>query len=254
MTENKFGQYMYCLIRSDVDLTFDAVGMSGPGNKIYTVCHDGLAAVVSDSPVIEYEVSRGNLLAQQKVNEHVMKDYVILPFKFCTIAERVEDIQKKVLVPRRKQFLDKFEYMVDKSEHGIRVIWKDMNEIFNELIEERNDLRRMRDRLATLPPDRGRDKKIELGEKVKLALEGKNAAAEDELFHFFKPLSVEAKKNKLYGDRMILNGAFLIRHDVQAAFDEKVEEVSARYAERMQFKYVGPTQPSNFVEIVVHWD
>jgi len=254
MTENKIGQYMYCLIQSDVDLTFDAIGISGPENKVYTVCHDGLAAVVSDSPIIEYEVSRENLLAQQKVNEFVMKDYVILPFRFCTIAERVEDIRKKVLVPRRKQFLDKFGYMADKSEHGIRVIWKDMNGIFNELIEERNDLKRMRDRLATLPPDRGRDKKIELGEKVKRALEEKNAAVEDELFHVFKPLAVEAKKNKLYGDRMILNGAFLIQSDMQAEFDEKVSKMSEQYADRMQFKYVGPTQPSNFVEIVVHWD
>lgn len=254
MTESKIGQYMYCLVQSDVNLTFDAVGISGPENKIYTVCHDGLAAIVSDSPIIEYEVSRENLLAQQKVNELVMKDYVILPFKFCTIAERVEDIPKKVLVPRRKQFLDKFEYMANKSEYGVRVIWKDMNAIFNELIEERNDLRRMRDRLAALPPGRGRDKKIELGEKVKLALEEKNAAVEDELFHAFKPLAVEAKKNKLYGDRMVLNGVFLIQSDMQAAFDESVTKMSEQYANRMQFKYVGPTQPSNFVEIVVHWD
>jgi len=245
---------MYCLIQTEADLSFGPVGIAGVENEVYTIGHDGMAAVVSDSPIIEYDVSRENLLAQQKVNELVMKDYVILPFKFCTIAEKTENIQKKVLIPRRKQFLDNFEYMADKSEHGIRVIWKDMNMVFNELIEERSDLRRIRDRLSTLPPNRGRDKKIELGERVKLALEEKNAAIEDEIFRIFGPLAVESKKNKLYGDRMVLNGAFLIQRDGQAAFDEKVTEISELYADKMQFKYIGPTQPSNFVEIVVHWD
>lgn len=254
MAEKEMGQYMYCLIQSDVDLTFDAVGISGPDNKIYTVGHDGLAAVVSDSPIVKYEVSRENMLAHQRVNELVMKDHVILPFKFCTIAEEARLIPEKVLIPRRKDFLEKFEYMSDKEEHGLKVIWRDLKIVYALLLEENPDLRRMRDRLSGLPPHRGRDEKIGLGEKVKEALSVFNDRAGEDILKRLRPLAVETKKNDLYGDRMILNGAFLIRRDGQRAFDEKVSELSNQYAEQMQFKYVGPTQPSNFVEIVVHWD
>lgn len=250
----KTGQYMYCLIQTDREIDFGPIGIAGKDNKVYTVGHGGLTAVVGDSPIIKYDVSRENMLAHQRVCELVMKDFVILPFKFCTIAEGIDKIVRKVLIPKRKEFIEKFKYVADKHEHGVKIIWKDMNAVFNELIGEEVNLRRMRDRLADLPPNRGRDKKIELGERVKAALDRKNTAVGEDLFNVLRPLAVEAKMNSLYGDRMVLNGAFFIQRDRQAEFDAKVAELSEKSVDRMQFKYVGPTPPSNFVEIVVHWD
>jgi hypothetical protein len=47
---------------------------------------------------------------------------------------------------------------------------------------------------------------------------------------------------------MIMNAAFLVSRDQEAAFDGKVKELGARY-DRLTFRYTGPWPPYNFVNI-----
>jgi len=64
-----------------------------------------------------------------------------------------------------------------------------------------------------------------------------------------KPVAVASRSNKVIGDRMILNAAFLVDRTQERLFDEKVKEVSRRYDELLTFKYTGPWPPYNFVNI-----
>ncbi len=48
---------------------------------------------------------------------------------------------------------------------------------------------------------------------------------------------------------MILNAAFLVSRDREAAFDTRVKEIGQRYDGRLLFKYTGPWPPYNFVNI-----
>jgi len=59
---------------------------------------------------------------------------------------------------------------------------------------------------------------------------------------------VAARANKPIGDRMILNAAFLISRDKEAAFDARVKELGARHG-KLTFRYTGPWPPYNFVNI-----
>jgi hypothetical protein len=61
-------------------------------------------------------------------------------------------------------------------------------------------------------------------------------------------VSVASRATKLIGDKMILNAAFLVTREQEAAFDAKVKEIGARY-DKLTFKYTGPWPPYNFVNI-----
>ena len=92
------GKYLYCIIRASEERTFDDVVPIGdaPG-PVHTVSHNGLAAVVSDSPLTEYEVTRANMVAHQSVQESVMRDFTLLPVRFGTVTNTttpVENIKK----------------------------------------------------------------------------------------------------------------------------------------------------------------
>ena len=94
------GKYLYCIIACSTPRQFATKGIGAQGDLVHTVHYMDLAAVVSDSPVVEYESSRRNLMAHTLVLEEVMREFVILPVRFGTVAPRPEAIQEKVLKRR----------------------------------------------------------------------------------------------------------------------------------------------------------
>ncbi|MDP2831603.1 MAG: GvpL/GvpF family gas vesicle protein [Candidatus Omnitrophota bacterium] len=90
----KEGKYIYCIIASSEAHSFGPLGIGGRGDELHTILYDDIAAVVSDSPVISYSVSRENMLTYEKAIEEIMKKYTVLPVRFNTIAEDEDKVQK----------------------------------------------------------------------------------------------------------------------------------------------------------------
>ena len=59
------GKYVYCIIRSERQKEFGGIGIGG-GQRVYTVQHNDLAAVVSDTPIVIYDPTRENVVADQE--------------------------------------------------------------------------------------------------------------------------------------------------------------------------------------------
>jgi hypothetical protein len=220
---------------------------------VYTLCHNGLAAVVSQVEIREYPLTRENMLAHQRVNEAVMKDFVVLPVRFCTIAESMKPVVEKLLDGKREELLSKLEYLADKREFGLKVFWKEMPQVFSAIVRENPAIQKLKLRLEKADPNRARDGFIEIGEMVKQALEEKKEAVGGEMYDRLARLAVEAKKNPPYGDRMPLNAVFLVARDREADLDGEINRLAEENAGSMEWRYVGPTPAANFVEIVVTW-
>lgn len=246
------GQYIYAIIETDQDKGFGFMGIGDGNNEVYTVRHRDVGAVISDSPISQYPVTRSNTMAHQKVMEEVMKQYPMLPVRFGTVAERTDLIVEKLLKEREAEFKRILHYMRDKIELGLKAMWKDMKPVFEEIVADNSDIGRLRDRLMKRQGGAQRDQ-VRLGEMVKKALEARKGREEQALLDPLDGLWVERKLNDPFGDRMITNAAFLVERDKEAAFDLAVEKMTAQYDGRMVFKYVGPIPPCNFVEIVVKW-
>ena len=60
--------------------------------------------------------------------------------------------------------------------------------------------------------------------------------------------SVAARSNKLIGERMILNAAFLVNRRDAREFDRCVKALGDR-DDKLTYKYTGPWPPYNFVNI-----
>lgn len=246
------GQYIYAIIETDRDIGFGPMGIGGGRNEVCTVRHGNLAAVVSASPLTEYPVTRSNTMAHQKVMEEVMKRYPMLPVRFGTVAEGKDIIREKLLKERQEELRRVLNYMRDKVELGLKVIWKDVNPVFQEIVDSNADIRRMRDRLMNRRGGVQRDQ-VRLGAMVKEAFEARKAREEEAILNGLDGLWVERKLNAPFGDRMITNAAFLVEKDNEALFDRQVETLSAQYDGRMVFRYIGPVPPCNFIEIIVTW-
>jgi hypothetical protein len=246
----KEGKYIYCIIDDGKIQTFGQIGIGGRGDELYAICFDDIAAVVSNSPIIKYSVSRENMLTHERAIEEVMKGYTVLPVRFCTIAEDEEKV-KKILERERDRFVDLLKNIKNKKELGLKAIFKE-DVIYEDILEKYEDIRVLKEKVAALPPDKTYYQRMEIGRMVEAALQKEKEIHKEDILNALSPLAVEVKTNNTYGERMIINAAFLVEKHKEAEFDQKVQGLEDKYGERIKFKYVGTLPPFNFINLTIN--
>ena len=242
------GKYIYCIIAA-VAKNFGSIGIGCRGDEIYTVCFKDIAAVVSNSPIIRYTVSRENTLAHEKAIEEVMKEHTVLPVRFSTITKDEERV-KKVLEKEYDKFKDLLNRMEGKKELGLKAIFKE-DVIYKDILEKYKDLRILKEKVAVLPSEKTYFKRAEIGEMVEAALKREKEIYKKDILDALYPLAAEVKTNSSYWELMIINAAFLVQKDKETEFDQKVNELGAKYSSNIKFKYIGKVPPFNFVNLVI---
>jgi len=240
------GKYVYCIIRSEQKKEFGGIGIGG-GQRVYTVHHNDLAAVVSDTPIVIYDPTRENVLAHEFVNETVMKEHTVIPMSFGTVFRSEDDVME-LLRSTYQAFSEVLEKMQDKIEFGLKVLW-DRDKVVATLEQDNEEIRRLKDEISRHTSTSTYFARMQLGRLVESSLEETGQRYVGDIHEFLKSVAVASRSNKPIGDRMILNAAFLVDRAQEAAFDERVKDISRKYEDILTFKYSGPWPPYNFVNI-----
>jgi len=243
------GKYIYCIIGSGRPRSFGPFGIGAQGAELTTICFDDIAAVVSDSPIMKYPLSRDNLIAHEKAIEEVMKEYEVLPVRFSTIAENEEKIAK-ILEKEHDRFTELLKTMAGKTELSVIAIFKE-DVIYKDIMEKYRDIRAFKERIAGLPPEKNRGPLMEIGRRVEAALQKEREIHKEEILDTLTAMSCDVKVNDNYGEMMIIKAAFLVERRREEEFDRKVNELAEKYAGKIRFKYVGTLPPFNFVNLVI---
>jgi hypothetical protein len=244
------GKYIYCIIAIDncAFLNFGPLGIGGRGDELYTISYKTIAAVVSDSPIKKYSVARENLIPHERAIEEVMKAYTVLPVRFATIAEDEKKV-KTILERDHDKLLDLLKNMKGKIELGLKAIFKE--DIYNYILEEYEEIKALKEKLQELPLEKTYYQRMEIGKMVETALEKEKESHKEDILSHLSPLVLEIKTNNTYGERMIINAAFLVENNREGEFDQKIQELGAKYGDKVKFKYVGTLPPFNFVNLVI---
>jgi hypothetical protein len=239
------GKYVYCVIRSSKSLQFGLSTIAGEVGSVHTVNYKDLAAVVSDVPIGPLDSTRENVLAHEHVNETVMRDHTVIPMSFGTIFKTREDALE-LLRSAHDAFDDVLSKMQNKLEFGLKVLW-DRDAVISEIEEADEDIRRLRNEIAS---QKGSTyfARMQYGRMLEAALQGRSERYVSGILEELRAAAVAARINKPIGDKMILNGAFLVSRDSEGAFDQSIKQVAAQH-EKLTFKYTGPWPPYNFVNI-----
>ena len=246
------GQYLYAIIACSEPREFTARGIGERGDVVHTVNYRRLAAVVSNSPNVEYESSRRNMMAHTLVLEEVMGQFDLLPVRFGTLAPDADSITTRLLAPRYGEFTELLEQMRGRIELGLKVFWFEGAAVA-EVVRDNETIRRMRDALNGRLPTETYYERIRLGEEVESALAQKRARDEETILARIRPLVHKTRANKIVSDRMVVNAAFLVDRQNGLQVDDAVHSLNEEFSDRLMFKYFGPVPPYNFVNIVVNW-
>lgn len=252
---SELGRYIYCIIPCQEERSFDIAGMGNNGSLVHTVSRKGLAAVVSDTLVKQYESTRSNMMAHERVLEKIISETDLLPVRFGTVADSnysAEDI-KRLLSIRADEFHSLLEEIKGKVELGVKAFWRDEKVIFEEIVAENPDIRKLRDSSIGKSPETIHFELIRLGEMIEDALKSKRAKEASQILSPLRQLACSTRENQVLATRIIVNAAFMVDKAREAKFDQAVNKLDKQLGKRMAIKYVGPVPPYNFVNIVVNW-
>jgi len=136
--------------------------------------------------------------------------------------------------------------MQDKLQFGLKVLWEPET-IIREIEKDDDNLRLLRQEISH---QKGSTyfARMQYGRLVDSLLQERSEKLVSEIIDTLSSVCVASRTNKPIGDKMILNGAFLVSRDSEGAFDQSIKQVAAQH-EKLTFKYTGPWPPYNFVNI-----
>ncbi len=200
----------------------------------------------------KFVVNRENMLTHEKVIEEVMKEFdSVLPVRFGTIASNADEV-RNLLDRRYREFKNALRDMDHKVELGVKGIWKNMDVIFKEIVEQNKKIKKVKEKIQKDTGKKNIQAKMEVGKMVKEALQTKKEKEADKIVDALRRIAFEHKLNKTVGDEMFMNAAFLVDKGREKEFDNIMDDLSEKYKNRIKFMYVGPLPVFNFVNIVIY--
>ncbi|MBT9140402.1 MAG: Chaperone protein DnaJ [Dehalococcoidia bacterium] len=240
----EMSNYIYGVIQAERGENFGSIGIGG-GDEVYTVLHDSLAAVVSDSglpaltSLAREEIVR-YLFSHQSVIEKVMKEHTIIPLKFGTTASSVEET-KRILERGYPRFKDALKAMEGKVELDVVATWnKDM--VFKDISQEEQIIK-FKQELGSQPST---EDKVKLGRMVEAHLSKRKEMLAPEIIGALAEVAQDFCLHDTLDATMLINTAFLIEKGKGEPFDQKLDEIDKKYEGRINFRRVGPLPPYSF--------
>ena len=243
------GVYVYCIIESGEHRTFGSIGIGGRGDEVYTIHYRDLAAVVSRTPLMVYDPTRENALTHEHVQEVVMNEhgFTPVPMSFGTLFKTDNDTIE-FIKDTYDALRDVLLKMKDKLEFGLKVNW-DRDEVLREIEEQNEEIRRLKAEIQSNTQSSTYFARMQLGRLVEQALADKSDAYVREIYDELRDAAIASRSNKVIGDKMIMNAAFLVGRDQSEQFDAKVHDIGKKFEGKLSFRYTGPWPPYNFVTI-----
>ena len=268
------GKYIYGIINSNTHESVgpygisacpecsDSSGISSGSRRVTTkdnfirdkeahfIPYHDIAAVVVDSEIVDYThmfkdaLARG-LVEHQKVIERIMSiGYSIIPMRLGTFAmneEEVKDILNKgyVLI---KEIIPKIS---DKIEIDVVATWSDFTLVIKEAGEEK-EIKDYKEKLLSSPKGITVDDQMKIGFMLKKALDEKREKYALKIQDILKNVSFDYRQHELMDDKMVANIAFLVDKSREKEFYAKVEELNIEFAEKLNFRCVGPLPAYSF--------
>lgn len=242
------GKYLYGIIREPNLKKFDILGVEG--SEVYTINWKEVAVVVSDSSGDEVDPTRKNVRAHTMVQERLLSEYTLLPMGFGVVTSSEEEALR-LLETNYDALLREIEYLHGKIEVALKVYWN-QEAVKKELEGKSKELSRLKTKIeGSASVVETQSLLVEAGMLVESLVEEWKTKCADKIYASLKRLAVGSKLSDSMGIKNILNASFLVEQSREEAFKAEVYRLDSEFEGRLDFKYIAPLPPYNFVGITL---
>jgi hypothetical protein len=223
--------------------------------EAHFISYQNIAAVVADSEIVDYTHMSKDALARalvehQKVVEEIMSlGYIVIPMRLGTIASD-EDEVRHILAKGYSFVKNIFDKILDKIEIDMVASFSDFTQVLKE-VGEGQEIKEFKEKLLRSHKGITVDDQMKIGFMLKKALGEKREKLAFKIEDTLKTLNVDFKTHKLMDDKMVVNFAFLIDKAKQKEFYAKIEDLNNEFAEKLNFRCVGPLPAYSFYTLEV---
>lgn len=183
----KEAKYLYCVIPDCEEKGFGSIGIND--KEVYTIPYREVAAVVSDSPMKDYETTEDNMRRHETALRQVMKDHTVVPAEFGTVIknERVlTHLLKKAYDPARECLK-----LVDNmAELGVKAV---------------------------------------LNDDIVFAAPEKKKECISDILTSLNTTAKQAVTGEIFSDRLLLNASFMVKKQDIDRFSKEVTSLQEKY-------------------------
>lgn len=255
--------YLYCVTQTKPNRNnFEDIGV-----EIYPIYFQGTYAIVSKVSPDEFSednfkknlanmdwVEKG-VRQHERVIEEIMKDVTVLPFKFGTVFQSEENVEK-LLKEQNTDFKRIIASLDGKEEWGLK-IYCDLKRFKDILEKEDERIKEKEDEITSASEGKAYLLKKKKDELIEDIISKKISEYTQDCFERLKRTSLDAKINKILPkevtekkEDMVLNVAFFINKKRVKEFDNILQYLKAKYSDKgLIFDCTGPWPPYNFCSI-----
>jgi len=248
------GKYIYGVISTDKKVSFGSCGIAD-GEEVCAIPYQDISAVVSDSEVVDYtcmvkDAVAGLLVKHQQVIEKIMSmGLSTIPMRLGTFAQDEAEV-KDILSKGYDTLVKIMKEISDKIELDVACVWKDFNLVLKEIGQEKA-IKEFKEELISNPEGISADDRMKVGVMVKKTLDKKKDVYAQKIQANLKMVSCDLRVHQLMDDKMITNAAFLIDKRDKENFYINLEELNVDFADKINFRCVGPLPPYSFYTLEV---
>jgi len=260
MVENRQLVYLYCVADSEPKIK----QMEYSENNLYSVCHNGLYAIVSKVQEQDFseeglkrnmanlEWIKAKVSIHERIIEQVMASTDVIPFKFGTLFNTDARL-KAMLGQYGNEFKAILRKLANKQEWGLK-IYCNPEKLKAGFSNDKAEILKIEDEIKSSSAGKGYLLKKKKDELIERMLSDRINECGQESFELLKELSFEARINKLLpkevterDDDMVLNSAFLVDKDDVGDLQNMVDTLKMHYeSEGFFIDCTGPWPPYNF--------
>lgn len=224
------------------------------GERLHTIAHNGITALVSDSAYEDYEGLYKPTLVQmlaehQRVTEKILAEVDgLLPVKFGTLLSKAEI--HTMLAQAHTELEKALHALIGKVEVEVVATWQP-EKVFAELAQDPT-IAQLRAAAAGRTPAEVQQIQMIVGQLVKQGLDARRTSYQEQLLASLKEAAADLEINPVMNEQVVANLAFLLPTEKQSEFDQKVEHLDSQLNGQLNFKVVGPLPAYSFstVEVV----
>jgi hypothetical protein len=244
------GCYVYGVVAEpDADPkvgTLPAVG-GDPQAGIGYVRYGGLAAAVSGLRTDRALGKPDDLRAHAGVLDTLAASgAAVLPFRFGTVLDGERAVAEEVLAGGHDALVTALDRLRGRVQFTVRAAYE-QDVVLREVLDERPDIRELRERLAGLPEEAAHYDRVRLGELVAEALDVKRAEDAAEIGHRLAPPADASAIAPPATEDGVADASFLVADGHRGDFERAAEDLARRWHGRVRLRLLGPLAPYDFV-------
>jgi hypothetical protein len=216
------------------------------GSALELVSHGDLAAVVtarSDEGVSR----RDELLSHSAVLNAVARQQDVAPMRFGTVMPDRETLVQELLVEQAPRLLRLLARLDGAVQLNLRATYVE-ERVLAEVVRDYPEIRSLRERTRSLPPDLPHPDALRLGRLVAIALDDRKRVDSQVIADVVLPMAREVRTRDRSDPNHVLDLALLVDRETVDLVEEELERLAEDVHERIQMTLSEPWAPFDFVE------